>query len=52
MHGLHFWCFDNERNFGKAEIVEDIRECCRADVAFTDVFVPVHSALVGQILRR
>lgn len=48
MHSFHLRGFDDERNFGKAGVVEDIRECWRADIALADVLVPVHSALIGR----
>ena len=33
MHSFHFWCFNDERDVGKAGIVEDIRECCGSDIS-------------------
>ena len=52
MHGFHFWCFNDEWGFSKEGIVEDIREGWRADIALTDVFVSIDSALIGRISRR
>lgn len=46
MHGFHLWCFNDEWYFGEASIVEDIGKCGCADIALTDVLVPIHAALI------
>ena len=52
MHSFHFWCFNDERDVGKARVVEDIREGGRTDIPLTDVFVPVHPGFDRSISRH